>query len=408
MGVVYVAEQTEPVRRKVALKLIKLGMDTKPGDRPRFEAERQALALMNHPNVAKVFDAGVTESWPPLLRDGVRSAGFRSPSTATCAPPYRRRSVSSCSSKVCEAIQHAHQKGIIHRDIKPSNVLVESKRMERPTVQGDRLRRGEGHQPAPDGENLLHAAGTFDRHPGVHEPGASAVNASGSGHDGPTSTPWGCLLYELLVGALPFDTQTLRRAATVEMLRIIREEDPPKPATARFSSLGDTASRSRRGAGTCGRPISHPAASRRAGVDHHAGTWRRTRPVATPRHIGVLPLTSEDISTTNRWWPVPPSRSYRLKKLIKKNKGPCGRGGRDSRQFFALRHHALARRCIFRSEAAKRQAEAEALRNRLDSPQPCRPLCSTTPTDTASGPARLSRCTAKCSIPTTRRTPSTW
>ena len=123
MGVVYVAEQREPIRRTVALKIIKPGMDTREVV-ARFEAERQALALMDHPNIAKVFDGGCDRRGSTVLRDGAGQGDARSPSTAI-ASNSRRASGWSCSSRVCQGVQHAHQKGIIHRDLKPSNVLVE-------------------------------------------------------------------------------------------------------------------------------------------------------------------------------------------------------------------------------------------------------------------------------------------
>ena len=153
MGVVYMAEQTEPVRRKVALKVIKPGMDTKQVI-ARFEAERQALAMMDHPNIARVLDAGTTDVGPALLRHGAGPRHARSPSTATeSSSPIRERL--ELFVLVCRAVQHAHQKGIIHRDLKPSNVLV-TRHRRRAGAQGHRLRRGQGDRPEPHRPDALH------------------------------------------------------------------------------------------------------------------------------------------------------------------------------------------------------------------------------------------------------------
>ena len=151
MGVVYMAEQHEPVRRKVALKIIKPGMDTRQVI-ARFEAERQALAMMDHPNIAKVLDAGTTDSGRPyFVMELVRGVPITEYCDETSSP---RASGWSCSLPVCQAVQHAHQKGIIHRDIKPSNVLV-AVYDEQAGAEGDRLRRGQGHRPAADRQTMF-------------------------------------------------------------------------------------------------------------------------------------------------------------------------------------------------------------------------------------------------------------
>ena len=139
---VYMAEQEEPVRRRVALKVIKLGMDTKQVI-ARFEAERQALAMMDHPNIAKVLDGGATRDRPALFRDGT---GARRQHHGVLRSEARlsTRDGSDLFMQVCQAIQHAHQKGIIHRDIKPSNILVTRQR-RRARAQGDRFRHRQGH-----------------------------------------------------------------------------------------------------------------------------------------------------------------------------------------------------------------------------------------------------------------------
>ena len=150
MGVVYMAEQTTPLRRRVALKIIKPGMDSSQVI-ARFEAERQALAMMDHPNIAKVLDAGTTDSGLPYfvmeLVNGVRSPILRQ---SPAHSPRRFELVEL----VCHAVQHAHQKGIIHRDIKPSNVLV-SLYDGKPAAQGDRLRSGQGDRTTADRADFL-------------------------------------------------------------------------------------------------------------------------------------------------------------------------------------------------------------------------------------------------------------
>ena len=178
MGAVFMAEQDKPVRRRVALKVIKAGMDTAQVV-ARFEAERQALALMDHPNIAKVFDAGTTDSGRPFF---VMELVKGIPITQYCDearlnPKERLELFIS----VCQAIQHAHQKGIIHRDVKPSNVLVTLIDAQA-CAQGDRLWRRQGHRSAAHRENAVHAVWLDRRHARVHESRAGRALGHGRRH----------------------------------------------------------------------------------------------------------------------------------------------------------------------------------------------------------------------------------
>jgi hypothetical protein len=235
MGVVFVAEQERPVRRKVALKIIKPGMDTKEVI-ARFEAERQALALMDHPNIAKVFDAGSTDSGQPyFVMELVRGI----PITDCCDQgKLSIREHLGLFIPVCQAIQHAHQKGIIHRDVKPTNVRVA-------------LHDG---KPVPKVIDFGVAKATHQRltEHTIYTRLAQIIGtpmymspeqAELSGLDIDTRSDiylLGVLLYELLTGTTPFDRERFANAAYDEIRRIVREEEPPKPST-KISSLGKTA-----------------------------------------------------------------------------------------------------------------------------------------------------------------------
>jgi serine/threonine protein kinase len=227
-GVVYMAEQEQPVRRRVALKIIKPGMDTN-NVIVRFEAERQALALMDHPNIAKIFDAGATESGRPYfvmeLVRGLKITEYCDQNSFTTEERLK------LFTQVCQAVQHAHQKGIIHRDIKPSNVLVTT------TAAGDPLpvvidfgvAKATNNQQLTD-KTLFTAFDMLIGTPAYMSPEQAALTSV----DVDTRTDiysLGVLLYELLTGSTPFDTEALLKSGLDEIRRVIREEDPVLPST---------------------------------------------------------------------------------------------------------------------------------------------------------------------------------
>jgi len=230
-GVVYMAEQEEPVRRRVALKVIKLGMDTK-NVIARFEAERQALALMDHPNIAKVLDAGATESGRPFfvmeLVRGIRITDYCDQNNLST------RERLDLFIQVCHGIQHAHQKGIIHRDIKPSNILVSlHDGVPVPVVIDFGIAKAT-EQKLTD-KTLFTAFEQFIGTPAYTSP----EQAEMSRLDIDTRSDiyaLGVLLYELLTGGTPFDAKELMAAGLDEMRRTIREKEPARPST-RLSSM---------------------------------------------------------------------------------------------------------------------------------------------------------------------------
>jgi WD40 repeat protein/serine/threonine protein kinase len=232
-GVVFMAEQTRPVQRKVALKILKPGMDTSQVV-ARFEAERQALALMDHPNIAKVLDAGPTESGRPYfvmeLVKGVPITHFCDDNRLT---PRERLELFI---PVCQAIQHAHQKGIIHRDLKPSNVLVALYDDQMvPKVIDFGVAKAISQKLTE--RTLFTAFGSFIGTLQYMSPEQAKLNAL----DIDTRSDiyaLGVLLYELLTGSTPLEDERLKQTAVDELLRIIREEEPPKPST-RLSHSGE-------------------------------------------------------------------------------------------------------------------------------------------------------------------------
>ena len=311
MGVVYKAEQIKPIKRNVALKIIKLGMDTKQVV-ARFETERQALAVMDHPNIAKVFDGGATETGRPyFVMEIVRGL----PITEYCDKhKLTTRERLELLTHVCQAIQHAHQKGVIHRDLKPSNILVmvqEDKPV--PKIIDFGIAKAIEHRLTE--RTLFTEQGQLIGTPEYMSP----EQAEMSGLDVDTRTDiysLGVMLYELLVGVLPFDPETLRSASFGEIQRIIREKEPPKAST-RLSTLGDTQT------SIAEHRKADPSSLRKElKGDLDWITMRAMAKDRTQRYASASELEA-DIERYIRHEPVvagPPSTIYRIRKYIKRHK----------------------------------------------------------------------------------------
>ena len=318
-GVVYMAEQTEPMRRRVALKVIKLGMDTRQVI-ARFEAERQALAMMEHPNIARVLDGGVTDSGRPFfVMELVRGI----PITRYCDEHQLNTAQRlQLFMLVCQAIQHAHQKGIIHRDIKPSNVLVaDHDGVAVPKIIDFGIAKVTAGQPLTD-KTLFTAFEQFIGTPAYMSP--EQAQLSGLELDTRSDVySLGVLLYELLTGKTPFDPKRLVKAGLDEVRRIIREEDPPRPST-RLSTLDfkeQTAIARHR--------QSEPPkllGGIRGDLD-----WivMKTLEKDRTRRYGTAEGLAKDIKRHLTNEPVlarPPSKAYRVKKFVVRNKVPVAIG----------------------------------------------------------------------------------
>ena len=227
MGIVYLAEQEEPIRRQVALKLIRSGQDTRQV-MARFEQERQTLALMQHPNIAVVHDAGATDAgYPYFVMEYLQGAKPLSRYCDEKSLSVRKRL--ELFLDLCRAVQHAHQKGIIHRDLKPSNVLV-GEHDGVPLLKVIDFGIAKAVDPLSGASALLTQDGAIIGTPGYMSPeqaegGSSAIDTRTDIYS------MGAILYELLVGTLPMDSDTLSRGNLLEIIAAIREKDPPTPSS---------------------------------------------------------------------------------------------------------------------------------------------------------------------------------
>jgi WD40 repeat protein/serine/threonine protein kinase len=310
-GVVFLAEQTHPVRRKVALKVLKPGMDTRQVV-ARFEAERQALAIMDHPNIAKVFDGGVTPSGHPYfvmeLVKGVPITQFCDQNHLT---PRQRLELFL---QVCSAVQHAHQKGVIHRDLKPSNVLV-TLQDGAPLVKVIDFGVSKALGQELTDKTLFTGVAQMIGTPLYMSPEQAGM----SDLDVDTRSDiysLGVLLYELLTGTTPFSLERFRAAGYDEIRRIIREEEPQRPST-RLSTLGLAASTVSTNRGTDPRKLSALVRGELDWIVMKALEKDRNRRYETANGFAAdvqRYLADEPVQA------CPPSAWYRFRKFARRNK----------------------------------------------------------------------------------------
>jgi len=310
MGEVYLAEQTEPIRREVALKIIRQGMDSRDVV-ARFEAERQALALMNHPHIARVFDAGTTPQGQPYFVmeyvDGL-------PITEFCDKErLGLRERLELFIGVCDGVQHAHQKAIIHRDLKPSNILVTAGPPALPKIIDFGIAKATA-QPLTE-QTMLTALGQIIGTPDYMSPEQAELTTDDIDTRADIYS-LGVVLYELLVGARPFDPAEFRKAGFEGMLRQIREVEPPRPSARLMTLAGNSA----RAAHNRGVEAPRHKSALRGDLDWitmKALEKDRTRRYDTANALAMdirRYLNDESVLAS------PPSATYRLQKMARRHR----------------------------------------------------------------------------------------
>jgi serine/threonine protein kinase len=366
-GVVFFAEQERPVKRRVALKVIKPGMDTRQVI-ARFEAERQALAMMDHPNIAKVYDAGATANGRPyFVMDLVKGVPISKYCDDHHLTPRQRLELFI---PICQAVQHAHQKGIIHRDLKPSNVMValyDGRSVPKIIDFGVAKATGPKLTDRTMFTEFGAVIGTFE----YMSPEQAELNQL----DVDTRSDiysLGVLLYELLTGTTPLERRRLKDSALHEVLRLIREEEPPTPSTRISTAVDLPAVAANRG--------TEPA--RLSGLVHGELDWIVMKCLEKDRNRRYESASSlaRDIERYLHDEPVqacPPSVAYRLKKFIRRNKVGALTGsavvlalvvGLALATVGFMQAHEQAQ--ISAAEAAKATAISELLQSALQSANP--------------------------------------
>jgi eukaryotic-like serine/threonine-protein kinase len=311
MGTVYLAEQREPIRRLVALKVVKLGMDTGQV-LARFANERQALAVMDHPSIARIFDAGATPKGRPyFVMEYIEGV----PLTQYC--DRKRMAIGQRLElflSVCRAVQHAHQKGVIHRDLKPSNVLV-MEQEEKPVPKVIDFGIAKATDQWAVEKTMLTQFGQMVGTPEYASPEQAEV-MTGEVDERSDVYSLGVILYELLIGAVPFDPTQLRQEGLAEMLRIVREEEAPslsRKLSAMGAAIADIASQRQ----------TDPASLRRL-VDGDLNwiTVKALEKTRERRYASVAELAA-DIERYVEHRPVlasPPRRLYRARKFVRRRR----------------------------------------------------------------------------------------